>query len=1079
MRGVCLILANAIVLIGFSQLDQSQQKYRDTIQHETSFIENKGQVDGDSTLDILCHFQFQQLTGFVQKGGGISFQFQHNQNEEGEELNKYFKNRKHLPQLAIQQTHRVDMELLHANPSPTIRFEDFSGSYSNYYTKNALQARHFGRIVFENVYPKIDWVLYFSEGQFKYDFIVKPGGNPEDIKMAYYHFDSISLTKDGDLCVNTRLGSFFDEHPQSYQDNRQISTDFYLNKHIVGFSLSSFDTNDTLIIDPMVRVWATYCGGAGIDLAMDTKVDAANNIYIAGYTSSTTNIAAQGFSLVYGGGNYDAFLVKYNSNGSRLWGTYYGGTNQDVGYALATDASLNVYLVGETSSMSQIANNGFQNVYGGIADAFVVKFNSAGTRLWATYYGGNDYDIGLSVDCSNNQVVLAGLTSSTGLASSGFQNWYGGNDDAFVVKFDASGNRIWCSYYGGDEYDQAFAVKLDASSNVFVAGSTASSISISSSGHQMNYGGNYDGFLVKFNSNGSRLWGTYYGGNASDDGYELSVDNLGNSYLAGQTFSSNNIASGGHQNVLAGANDVFLVKFSPSGLRLWGTYYGGSIGNYFGQDEEGTFPACAVDAQNNVYLGGSTASTNNISLNGYQNALSGNTDGFIVKFNSSGLRQWATYYGGGSSDYLYGLAVNSTGAVYAVGTTGSNFGTQIASNGHQNTYGGGNLDAFLVKLAVCSNTQASVSVTSCGSYTYNGVSYANSGVYNQTLQNVAGCDSLVTLTLNVINASSSNLTVQACNSYSLNGQTYNTTGTYQQQLVNSVGCDSIITLNLTIFQPTSATLQATACGSYTLNGATYTASGMYQQWLTNMHGCDSILTLNLTLLNSPETNLYYSTCSSVTVNGQNYQTSGVYLQAMQNVQGCDSNVWIHVTILPSYNLWQTVLACSTYTWVNGVTYTASTNQPSVMLYTTYGCDSLVHLNLILGTSDSVTTSATGFGNYTWNGSTYDQSGTYVQVLSNQYGCDSVVTLNLIIEPAALDETSNASLLVFPNPSHDGLFELQSSKNIEIMEVLDVSGRAVPFQVNGTQLLLNQNSGVYLCVLRYGNSMEVIRLVITP
>jgi hypothetical protein len=1078
MRGVCLILANAIVLIGFSQLDQSQQKYRDTIQHETSFIENKGQVDGDSTLDILCHFQFQQLTGFVQKGGGITFQFQHNQNEEGEELNKYFKNRKHLPQLANQQTHRVDMELLHANPSPTIRFEDFSGSYSNYYTKNALQARHFGRIVFENVYPKIDWVLYFSEGQFKYDFIVKPGGNPEDIKMAYYHFDSISLTKDGDLCVNTRLGSFFDEHPQSYQDNRQISTDFYLNKHIVGFSLSSFDTNDTLIIDPMVRVWATYCGGAGIDLAMDTKVDAANNIYIAGYTSSTTNIAAQGFSLVYGGGNYDAFLVKYNSNGSRLWGTYYGGTNQDVGYALATDASLNVYLVGQTSSMSQIANNGFQNVYGGIADAFVVKFNSAGTRLWATYYGGNDYDIGLSVDCSNNQVVLAGLTSSTGLASSGFQNWYGGNDDAFVVKFDASGTRIWCSYYGGDEYDQAYAVKLDASSNVFVAGSTASSISISSSGHQMNFGGNYDGFLVKFNSNGSRLWGTYYGGNASDDGYELSVDNLGNSYLAGQTFSSNNIASGGHQNVLAGANDVFLVKFSPSGLRLWGTYYGGSIGNYFGQDEEGTFPACAVDAQNNVYLGGSTASTNNISLNGYQNALSGNTDGFIVKFNSSGLRQWATYYGGGSSDYLYGLAVNSTGAVYAVGTTGSNFGTQIASNGHQNTFGG-NLDAFLVKLAVCSNTQASVSATSCGSYTYNGVSYANSGVYNQTLQNVAGCDSLVTLTLNVINASSSNLTVQACNSYSLNGQTYNTTGTYQQQLVNSVGCDSILTLNLTIFQPTSATLQATACGSYTLNGATYTASGMYQQWLTNMHGCDSILTLNLTLLNSPETNLYYSTCSSVTVNGQNYQTSGVYFQAMQNVQGCDSNVWIHVTILPSFNLWQTVLACSTFTWVNGVTYTVSTNQPSVMLYTTYGCDSLVHLNLILGTSDSVTTSATGFGNYTWNGSTYDQSGTYVQVLSNQYGCDSVVTLNLIIEPAALDETSNASLMVFPNPSHDGLFELQSSKNIEIMEVRDLAGRAVPFQVNGTQLLLNQNSGVYLCILKYGNAMEVIRLVITP
>ena len=1077
MRGLCLILANAIVMIGFSQLDQSQQKYRDTIQHETSFIENKGQVDGDSTLDILCYFQFQQLTGFVHEGGGITFQFQHNQNEEGGELHKLSKNHKPLPQLANQETHRVDMELLHANPSPTIRYEDFSGSYSNYYTKNALQARHFGRIVFENVYSKIDWVLYFSEGQFKYDFIVKPGGNPVDIKMAYYHFDSIAITKDGDLCITTRLGSFFDERPQSYQGNKQISSDFYLNKHIVGFNLSSFDANDTLIIDPMLRIWGTYCGGAGTEIAMDTKVDAANNIYIAGYTSSTTNIAAQGFSMVYGGGSYDAFLVKYASNGVRLWGTYYGGTNQDAGHALATDATLNVYLVGETNSMSQIANNGFQNVYGGITDAFLVKFNSAGTRLWATYYGGNDYDVGLSVDCSNNEVVLAGLASSTGLASGGFQNWYGGNDDAFVVKFDASGNRLWCSYYGGDEVDQALSVKLDASSNVFVAGITASSISISSNGHQMNYGGNYDGFLVKFNSNGSRLWGTYYGGSASDDGYDLSVDNSGNSYLAGQTFSSNNIASGGHQNVLAGAHDVFLVKFSPSGTRLWGTYYGGSIGNYFGQDEEGTFPACAVDAQNNVYLGGSTASTNNISLNGYQNALSGNTDGFIVKFNSSGLRQWATYYGGGNYDYLYGLAVNSTGAVYAAGTTGSNFGTQIASNGHQNTYGGGNVDAFLVKLAVCSSNQASISATSCGSYTYNGVSYANSGVYNQTLQNLAGCDSLVTLTLNVINASSSNLTVQACNSYSLNGQTYNTTGTYLQQLVNSVGCDSAITLTLTIFQPTSATLQATACGSYTLNGATYTASGMYQQWLTNVYGCDSILTLNLTLLNSPETNIYYSTCSSVTINGQNYQTSGVFLQAMQNMQGCDSNVWIHVTILPSFNLWQTVLACSEYTWVNGVTYTVSTNQPSAMLYTTYGCDSLVHLNLILGTSDTVTTSATGFGNYTWNGSTYDQSGTYVQVLSNQYGCDSVVTLNLIIEPAGLSN-NDIKFNIYPNPSSDGFFEVESEYIIQFLSIHDLSGKSIPFTFEKNSFkLFTEATGIYFLNMNINNYNLVKCLVL--
>jgi hypothetical protein len=167
-----------------------------------------------------------------------------------------------------------------------------------------------------------------------------------------------------------------------------------------------------------------------------------------------------------------------------------------------------------------------------------------------------------------------------------------------------------------------------------------------------------------------------------------------------------------------------------------------------------------------------------------------------------------------------------------------------------------------------------------------------------------------------------------------------------------------------------------------------------------------------------------------------------------------------VTILPSFNLWQTVLACSQYTWVNGVTYTASTNQPSAMLYTTYGCDSLVHLNLILGTSDSVTTSATGFGNYIWNGSTYNQSGTYVQVLSNQYGCDSVVTLNLIIEPVGLSD-QELDFRVYPNPSIDGIFYIQTPYNNITFDVYDAFGNIIRIvEAPGQLSLAHLSKGIY-------------------
>jgi len=226
-------------------------------------------------------------------------------------------------------------------------------------------------------------------------------------------------------------------------------------------------------------------------------------------------------------------------------------------------------------------------------------------------------------------------------------------------------------------------------------------------------------------------------------------------------------------------------------------------------------------------------------------------------------------------------------------------------------------------------------------------------------------------------------------------------------------------------------------------------------------------------------------CDSFTwVNGVTYTNSTnspSMLLPNASVFGCDSNLVLNLTVHPTFNTAVTVVSCDTYTWIDGITYNASTSSPSYMLTSQYGCDSLVNLNLTIGYPQFDTTfhNATSIGSYLLNGIEYTQSGIYYQLLQDQFGCDSTVQLNLIVEDAALDETSNASLMVFPNPSHDGLFELQSSKNIQIMEVRDIAGRAVPFQVNGTQLLLNQNSGVYLCILKYGNSTNAIRLVITP
>ena len=293
-----------------------------------------------------------------------------------------------------------------------------------------------------------------------------------------------------------------------------------------------------------------------------------------GFTSSTSGIAAGGHQNSFAGSN-DAFLVKFSSSGIRQWGTYYGGTASEQMYAVQVDPNNNVLISGFTSSTTGISSGGHQNAIGGGQDAFLVKFSANGVRQWGTYYGGSgaEWGYGLSVDLSSNIYFTGSTRSVTGIASAGHQNLLNTNGidgsvftDAFLVKFSSAGVRQWATYYGGTSLDHAYAVANDANDNVYLAGYTQNSSDIASNGYQNNYGGGGDSYLIKFSSNGLRLWGTYFGGTGTDrcgiySSVKVSV--TGYIYLIGFTNSIDGIASGGYQNDLGGgANDSFLAKFT-------------------------------------------------------------------------------------------------------------------------------------------------------------------------------------------------------------------------------------------------------------------------------------------------------------------------------------------------------------------------------------------------------------------------------------------------------------------------------------------------------------------------------------
>jgi hypothetical protein len=298
----------------------------------------------------------------------------------------------------------------------------------------------------------------------------------------------------------------------------------------------------------------------------------------------------------------------------------------------------------------------------------------------------------------------------------------------------------------------------------------------------------------------------------------------------------------------------------------------------------------------------------------------------------------------------------------------------------------------------------------CDSYTWiDGITYTasnNSATFNYT--NSAGCDSTITLNL-TINYSDTTTDIQeACDSYTwIDGITYtasNNSATFN--FTNSAGCDSTITLNLTINYSDATTDIQEACDSYTwIDGITYTASNNSATFnFTNSAGCDSIVTLNLTINYSDTTTDIQEACDSYTwIDGITYTASNNSATFnYTNSAGCDSTITLNLTINYSDATTDIQEACDSYTWIDGITYTASNNSATFNFTNSAGCDSTITLNLTINYSDATTDIQEACDSYTWiDGITYTASNNSATFnFTNSAGCDSTVTLNLTINTQA-------------------------------------------------------------------------------
>ncbi|MEM7369693.1 MAG: T9SS type A sorting domain-containing protein [Bacteroidota bacterium] len=317
-----------------------------------------------------------------------------------------------------------------------------------------------------------------------------------------------------------------------------------------------------------------------------------------------------------------------------------------------------------------------------------------------------------------------------------------------------------------------------------------------------------------------------------------------------------------------------------------------------------------------------------------------------------------------------------------------------------------------------------LTVAACSTYTSPSGLYTwtTSGTYQDTLSGTL-CDTLLTIHLTIGYQPSVNILIEnPCgSSYTLNDTTYTISGIHTQILTNAVGCDSVLTVYLNLFHlETYDTLTVDTCDTYTLNGQTYSTSGTYTQLLTNWLNCDSFLTLNLTIHEASQHLLADSSCESYSFHDSLYTQSGLYTHTLTNQAGCDSLISLDVTIHPASQHLLTASACESYA-LNDSLYTVSGTYEQILM-NEYGCDSTLTLDLrISQASQSYLDSIVVCDAYSLNDSVYTSSGMYTQLLTNAEGCDSSILLDLTIEPLHVSLTSDG-WTIFAHPNFNSQYQ---------------------------------------------------------
>lgn len=500
--------------------------------------------------------------------------------------------------------------------------------------------------------------------------------------------------------------------------------------------------------------WARQIGGTYDQYSYSLALDDSGNVYTTGFMNGTVDFDPGIDSFFISANVYDdLYINKLDESGNFVWAKSFAGSLSEEGKSIAVDHAGFIYTIGnfygsiDFDSVSDTDNFSTKGNY----DIVILKLDKEGNFIWAKQIGGIGEDIGncITVDDSSN-IYITGYFNGTVDFDPGLGEFYQiseGESDIFVCKIDSAGNLVWAKSFGGLYGDRGYSISISNNEYLYTTGRFYGIVDFDPSVDTTNLisAGNSDIFINKLDISGNFIWAKRMGGTEMDEARSVQIDSSGNVYTTGFFFETADFDPGpdNYSLISYGKDDAFISKLDSNGNYIWAKQFGGvSINGGISLD---------IDNSGNVYTTGYFYTTTDFdpgpeTFNLFSTGLH---EIYISKLSTHGEFVWAKQLGGSENDACFSLAVDMVGNIYTTGCfedkadfdPGPEVFDLISSS---------SFDIFIHKIG-CYQSYSNSTVTACNSYTSPSGFYTwtSSGIYVDTIPNLGGCDSVITIDLTI------------------------------------------------------------------------------------------------------------------------------------------------------------------------------------------------------------------------------------------------------------------------------------------------------------------------------------------